>query len=528
MRRLRLQHGFTVLESMVAMTVLLVGLGGGLKLLDAASATTTASKAREQATALAREMVETARTIPFERLQPTGTAAVLQAANDDLSDAGGAGWTIRRRGITYTVAAGACTLDHASDGIGAHDASFCATGAGTTTADRCRAVLGTTGSIAGSGATATMAEAGDCGLDRNLDGTVDGLSKSAAGCTAACSATTPPDGSPADAKRVVVLVRWDRGTGDRFVLLSSTVPFTGAGNAPAVAGPDGQATITSGTSATYTATTDVPAGRVEWTIDGSPIVAGTGSTVSGSGQSFSLTWWLGAPGADAPATGEVLDGVHTVALQAFGVKSTTPGQPRALTVTVNRRQPYAVRGLSAGRVATGVLVEWAASPEGDVIGYRVLRRSASGGPTTTVCALTTATTCRDAAPPATDTEYWAVALDRNAGGAERLGDVPAERPVVRASNAAPAPVSNLAAARTASGIKLTWTASPGDPDPGDRVTRYRIYRDGTTADDRLAETLDETTTQFVDEGAGSRTRTYWVTAVDTQLGESTAVKVVVP
>ncbi|MFP5369253.1 MAG: prepilin-type N-terminal cleavage/methylation domain-containing protein, partial [Actinomycetes bacterium] len=80
MRRLRLQHGFTVLESMVAMTVLLVGLGGGLKLLDASSATTTASKAREQATSIAREVVETARTLPFERLQPSGTAAVVQAA----------------------------------------------------------------------------------------------------------------------------------------------------------------------------------------------------------------------------------------------------------------------------------------------------------------------------------------------------------------------------------------------------------------------------------------------------------------
>ena len=54
-----------------------------------------------------------------------------------LADAGiGAGWTIRRRSITYTVTATMCTMDDARDGGGTHSAGgFCADSVAQNTPD---------------------------------------------------------------------------------------------------------------------------------------------------------------------------------------------------------------------------------------------------------------------------------------------------------------------------------------------------------------------------------------------------------
>jgi hypothetical protein len=66
----RREEGFAIVESLLAATVLLVGLlGMGVMLTGAATATAT-SKAREQGVALQRELVEAARGIPYDQLQP--------------------------------------------------------------------------------------------------------------------------------------------------------------------------------------------------------------------------------------------------------------------------------------------------------------------------------------------------------------------------------------------------------------------------------------------------------------------------
>ena len=55
------QRGFTIVEVMVAMAILLVGLLGTVAMIDGANATTASTRGREGATNLARELVEASR-----------------------------------------------------------------------------------------------------------------------------------------------------------------------------------------------------------------------------------------------------------------------------------------------------------------------------------------------------------------------------------------------------------------------------------------------------------------------------------
>ena len=104
----------------------MIGILGTLALMDAANGTTVKTRAREGGTNLTRELVEAARAVPYSNLAPGSVVSQLQS-QPGLADAGaGAGWTIRRRGITYTVTATVCTMDDARDGGGTHSAGgFC-------------------------------------------------------------------------------------------------------------------------------------------------------------------------------------------------------------------------------------------------------------------------------------------------------------------------------------------------------------------------------------------------------------------
>src|SRR5437588_3445169 len=107
---LRAEAGFTIIECMVAATVLLIGLVGTVSLINTANATTSASQAREQATSLQRELLEAIHSIPYQQISPSSVVSQVQA-QPGLRDAGvGSGWTIQRRGFTYTVAVGVCSV----------------------------------------------------------------------------------------------------------------------------------------------------------------------------------------------------------------------------------------------------------------------------------------------------------------------------------------------------------------------------------------------------------------------------------
>src|SRR6476661_2477049 len=177
---IRAQDGFTLVEVAVASLILLVGVLGTLTMLNTASRATVTSKAREQGVALQREIVEAARGIPYDQLSPNSVVAKVQASPDLGDDQPNVpGWQIRRRNVTYTVSVGACSVDDPADGTGiVDDAMFCPPGQ-TTTATRCSTLLGLDGSIQGTPAAATAGvDVGNCGIDLNLDGQVDNLTRS--------------------------------------------------------------------------------------------------------------------------------------------------------------------------------------------------------------------------------------------------------------------------------------------------------------------------------------------------------------
>src|SRR3954449_7938215 len=123
--RARDQSGFTMIEVIVAMALLLTAVLGLMSLTDSAAKTTTSTKAREGAVSLAREIAEDAGGIAYTQLDPANLVPSLQALPGLASQSGG-GWTIVRRdsssagGFTYTVTATMCSIDDSSDQYGSH------------------------------------------------------------------------------------------------------------------------------------------------------------------------------------------------------------------------------------------------------------------------------------------------------------------------------------------------------------------------------------------------------------------------
>lgn len=529
------EDGFTLVEVMVAALVLLVGVLGTLTMLDTASFATQTSKAREQGVALQRELVEAARAVPYDQLTPTSVVGKVQASPDLGDDRPGTpGWQIRRRGVTYTVAVGACSVDDPGDGTGlVDDATFCPPGQ-TTAATTCSTLLGNTGAIQGTAAAASAGvDVGNCGIDLNLDGQVDNFTRaqlSAAGvdlCGQGWCPATATDRYPDDYKRVKTLVRWDVGGGSRYALQSTTVPNPGSSAAPqalTLTSASGT-TITSGTSLSFAATFSRTPASVAWSVDGT-----AKGTATGAGTAWSFAWDIGTvSGGGAPNAGEVLDGVYLVGAKGFDSYGAY-GQSKAVSLSLNRRAPYQPVRFAAGRNLGGsggagvVSFEWAPNRERDLVGYRVYRITGTGSAAqvcpATAGATTTATSCQAAGQPdAPLLAYYAVAVDRDPGGALREGDASAVA-TVTATNTPPSAPGTLTASSSGGNTVLSWGPSAGDPDVGDAVAYYRIYRDGTTYADRYDRTGTASELTFTDTATNGVGHTYRVVAVDTQMSES--------
>ena len=162
----------------MASLVLVVGVLGTLALIDTANSKTVATRGREAATSLARQLIEDVNNIPFRELTQTGIAADLQS-NQGLESAPGSGsYTINRRGFSYAITVTVCSLDDPRDGLGSHSsANFCS------------------------------------------------------GSSYAYNPASPPtDPDPEDYKRVVVQVRWN----GHLAQQSAIIPNSGSAGGPAV------------------------------------------------------------------------------------------------------------------------------------------------------------------------------------------------------------------------------------------------------------------------------------------------------
>jgi prepilin-type N-terminal cleavage/methylation domain-containing protein len=484
-------RGFTLIEVIMASVVLLVGILGVVTLVNTANGATTSSKAREQGLALARDLTEAARSIRYQSLEPTTVVAKLQAM-PGFTAAGGPGWQIKRRGITYTVSFGVCSVDDPSDGTGAHTANlYCNRSSVQASAATCKGLIGSPPKINGTGGGG--ADAGDCGIDSNLDGAVDGLVQSAAsGCPGGTSiAAGTCDSQPNDFKRLVTLVTWDRGSGSRYVLQQATVPFPGLS---AYASIDTFALngypLQSGayvvgdtpTALTFSATTSQPAQQVNWLLG----TTDQGPFTSWSGSSGTTTWPLGTINLaeTAPPAGEVLDGTYVVGARvqdAGGIH----GIERDVTVKLNRRVPFAPPNFAIGAAAvdatgrpTKVTATWGAPPDRDIVGYAFQRRDSAGNwNDVSGCGNITARTCTDTAVPAGTVPYRVVAMDIDPStGVPRGGISSVVRTVLPSVVAPTVPTitgATIVVGTANTAVTLTWTAST---DADDGLDLYEIQR----------------------------------------------------
>lgn len=472
------EDGFTLVEVMVAISLLLIGVLGTVTMIDGAASVTTRTKAREGATALARSVLEISRGVQYRDLTGAKVLEELEArAGLADADSGTAGHQIESRNFTYTVTATVCSMDDAKDDLGDHDepaVTFCAESDGP-----------------GSG-------------DRNPD----------------------------DYRRVTVRLDWTLQGGRTDDLTQRglvTNPVGGLGPSVTALTPDtpATATITSTTStATYDVTTSTSADTVSWSVNGARL-----GDATGSGTAWGFTWSLGD--VDTPT---FVDCTYLLQAEAFDEKGRA-GTPNALTVTLNRRQPFAPPNFAGGRNLNGayVDVQWDRNSECDVKEYRVYRGTDSGTIDTLVCtrASTQPTECVDESAPSGVTLYYqVVGVDTSPSASDREGDRSGTLTVAsETANTAPTAPANLAVCTggnvdcndidgnpAPSGTAvLSWDAST-DPNG---IQFYRVYRDGNTYADRfdILFPVSGKPLVFVDATA-SGSHTYYVSAVDTLFGES--------
>lgn len=457
----RSPDGFTLVEVLVASMVLLIGAFSAYSLLDAANGATTRTRANDTATNLTRELIEGARSVSYEKVSSPGVIAELQNL-PGLEDVDGGAYTIRRRGITYTVGIDVCVMDDPKDGGGPRPATatFCSNSAPTGTADK----------------------------------------------------------NPEDYKRVTVSATWTEKGRTRTSKQTGIINNPGSASGPAV-----RSINPAGYAAPYNVTTNVPALTIEMTTSSKP--ATVGWLVDGTRQSApvvqngtsGLAWKVSWPIATLD------DGQYIVAGEAFDVYGVS-GPGRQETVMLNRFAPRPPKDVSGGRTRFGTVeIEWTANSERDVVGYQVFRVGAAEP----VCAIDQqklATFCTDDNPPDADPlEYYVRAYDKDPSGNLRAS-ADSTHKLVTKTNSAPNPVTGLTLTTLPNGdTKLTWNRpAPEDPDVGDSVSFYRIYRDGTGRLDRFDRYFAGTTPNvtWTDTETGGSAHSYWVTAADGQNMES--------
>ncbi|MCA1707168.1 MAG: prepilin-type N-terminal cleavage/methylation domain-containing protein [Actinobacteria bacterium] len=90
----RAEHGFTIVEVMVASLLLVVGALALVGLVDAANGATSSNKRREAGTNLAREVIENAGTIAYDDVTPDRLVPALQARPGLADSSAATGYTV--------------------------------------------------------------------------------------------------------------------------------------------------------------------------------------------------------------------------------------------------------------------------------------------------------------------------------------------------------------------------------------------------------------------------------------------------
>lgn len=349
-----------------------------------------------------------------------------------------------------------------------------------------------------------------CTMDDPSDG--GGTQTGGNFCPGSAGLTAPADRAPEDYKRAAVNVSWRRSGVTRTVTQTALVNNPGSAGVPFVqsiaSSPVTPPAITSAIdSVSLRFVTSSAAASLNWMVDGSvrtPAAAPDAARVN-----WNVEWNIT----------DAVDGPYVIGAEAYDAQGAA-GPTRQLTIQLNRRPPAAPTGVSGGRNRFGdVEIEWAPNPERDIVGYEVRRG------TEVVCslaALGTATECRQSNPPPEaggDQTYTVYAFDRDGNGVNRAS--PGTAIAVIVGNVAPEMPAQVRLG--SGGATLAWNRpSPEDLGPsGDRISYYRIYRDGRGYANRYASWYaSEADVTWTDPNPDGMSHTYWVTSVDTHRLES--------
>jgi type IV pilus modification protein PilV len=227
------QAGYTLIEVMIAMVVLIIGVLGTFMLIDGSAASTSRTTAREQGTNLARDLVERSRQLTYAKttmaLAPTNLRAALPASDSAgaLTGASLDTFTVTRRNTTYTVKVFACSVDDPTDGAGQGDATFCEAPTGTigqgptTPAPGAAASVNVLGVavVAGGSLLQTVCNAvgTNSAIMNRLTAAVSKVAPISA-CPSGATSNVAYDNQPDDLRRITATVSWTRaGHADSLV-----------------------------------------------------------------------------------------------------------------------------------------------------------------------------------------------------------------------------------------------------------------------------------------------------------------------
>ena len=522
--RVRMQRddGFTLIELVIAMAVILVGVLGTLTLLDRASAQTSSSNARQTANSLIRDIIETAQGVRYAQLTSPAVKAEMQANGFPDDKPATSTWDVSRNGITFTLDVVACIVDDPSDGLADHSSGgYCSdspAGSGDSNGDDYRRVV----------ITATPPTA----LGKPISQTT---------VVGANRITNPGGAGPGGGTATSNDIKEMKITGP--ALYNGHVAPCANHNVCTFPGPT--TTAVTPKTVSFRATTAYTAQRVVFTVDGQVM-----ATLNGPATQFDWTWSL---------PDNQPDGNYVVAAQIFDSTGNTPvNSPSPLVVTVNRYVPdsNAFAPTAAGRnplwqnmpeIETYPTTDTTARVDRDVTGF-VATRYVNGVVSGTACQTYTPSVrhCQDISAPNTGgatMTYRIAPTGLNPDGSTHAGAQTAQSRNVNASNTRPAEPDNIVVTRNGTVVTLTWVNPPGsgDPDAGDCIDFYRVYRrsEGVQAwefTDRVDRTLygnavepcglaGEFTNTITLVEDTSVTKRYRVTAVDTNLAESTKEEV---
>lgn len=133
------EAGFTIVEVMVAVVMLVIGALAVFVMIEGSLASTGRTTAHEQGTNLARDLIERVRQVPYATTAPSldllgasilphalAAPTAVAATLPENPVVSGPSFVVQRRNVDYIVTVEACSIDDPADGAGVGDATFCA------------------------------------------------------------------------------------------------------------------------------------------------------------------------------------------------------------------------------------------------------------------------------------------------------------------------------------------------------------------------------------------------------------------